>query len=675
MNLSSFLTDFPGAPGTPVLHWPEGVRTLEDLTSGAAALARLLGPVTRRPVACLVDGGPLAVTAMFATWRAGGVYVPVNARLPDPEIAGQLGALAPAAVVVGGRQAERLPDGPHRLVVGAGGDRGDGSAGWAVSGPEPPQDADLFGPGAALVMRTSGTTGAARPVVLDHEGVGSGIDTVIRSLRGTGRGSAGRPMPNLVPTSLALWAGVWNTLFALRLGAEVVLLDPFEPARYAALVQRFGIRSTILAPPMMTMLCDDPAITGLGPLRYVRSVTAPLSPAQARRFHDRFGVGVLNSYGQTELGGEVAGWTAADLRAHGTGKLGAVGRPHPGVRIRIVDEEGRGLPAGAVGEIWIGSPFATFEAAGPGEHPADGFRRTGDLGRLDDDGFLWIEGRVSDTINRGGLKVVPHEVEEVLREHPDVADACVAGVPDARLGEVPVAWVRPATGRTPDPGEIRAFARGRLGGYKVPVEVHRVDEFPRTEIGKVLRRELVAGLARQRAGDPGDPSGTREAGMPGSGVAGAGMPGAGRSGVAALGPGVPGERRPGTGTSGAGMSGAGAPGRGTPSTVTPGAGRPGPGTAGAGTLGPGVPGVGTAGPGASGTGSPGAETPGTEVLGTEAPGTDASGTEAPGNNPPGTDPPGTDTPAPSSPPGRPDARPGTVGAGGRGPDCEGSDTP
>jgi acyl-coenzyme A synthetase/AMP-(fatty) acid ligase len=303
-------------------------------------------------------------------------------------------------------------------------------------------------------------------------------------------------MPNLVPTSLALWAGIWNTLFALRLGAPVVLMDRFDPLDYATLVKRFRIKSTVLAPAMMTMLATDPRIVDLDPLRLVRSVTAPLLPDQARRFHERFGVDVLNSYGQTELGGEVVGWTTADIREFGAAKLGAVGRPHPGVSIRVLDQDHRELPANELGEIYVRSPFANPEL--PLDRVLDGYLRTGDLGRLDDDGFLWIEGRVSDMINRGGLKILPQEVEATLRTHPEVVDACVAGVPDERLGEVPVAWVRPTPGTTPDEDALRSYLRDRLPPYQVPVAVRVLDgDFPRTEIGKVLRRELVARYERK----------------------------------------------------------------------------------------------------------------------------------------------------------------------------------
>jgi long-chain acyl-CoA synthetase len=246
----------------------------------------------------------------------------------------------------------------------------------------------------------------------------------------------------------------------------------------------------------MTMLCDAPDVTSLAPLKYVRSITAPLTPGQARRFRDRFGVQVLNCYGQTELGGEVVGWTAADLRDFGDRKLGAVGRPHAGVTVRVLGEDAGELPAGRTGELWIRSPFAAGQAA-QAASAAAGFLRTGDLGRLDDDGFLWIEGRTSDVINRGGLKVLPQEVEEVLRRHPQIADACVAGVPDERLGEVPVAWIRLLPGTPPDEAALRAFVRQSLAAYKVPVAVRLVGDFPRNEIGKVLRRELADGWQAQ----------------------------------------------------------------------------------------------------------------------------------------------------------------------------------
>ncbi|MGH2685311.1 MAG: class I adenylate-forming enzyme family protein, partial [Actinomycetota bacterium] len=343
----------------------------------------------------------------------------------------------------------------------------------------------------ALVQFTSGTTGRPKAVLLTHAGVADLLDGVVRKLRGGGSGppSSGRgPMPNLVPVSLSLWAGIYQVLFAFRIGAPVVLMDGFDTAEFAALVERFNIRSTVLPPAAMTMLNDDGRITSLAPLRYVRSITAPLSPLQARRFRDRFGIAILNCYGQTEIGGEIIGWTGAESKEFGDSHLGAVGRPHEGVEVRTDPE---------TQELQVRTPAMAAGYADGGDLSDrlsdDGWFRTGDIGRLDDDGFVWIEGRVSDMINRGGLKVFPAEVEEVLRLAGGVRDVAVAGVPDERLGEVPWAFLVP-DGGTPIPpdDELDGLCREHLAPYKVPVRFERIGALPRNDVGKVLLHELVA---------------------------------------------------------------------------------------------------------------------------------------------------------------------------------------
>jgi acyl-coenzyme A synthetase/AMP-(fatty) acid ligase len=284
-------------------------------------------------------------------------------------------------------------------------------------------------------------------------------------------------MPNLIPVPLSLWSGIYQVLFAFRVGAPVVVMERFDTLEFQSLVQRYAIRSTVLPPAAMVMLADDERVADLAPLKYVRSISSPLSPRQARRFRDRFGISVLNGYGQTELGGEVVGWSAADSRAFGDAKLGSVGRPHPGVEVRTDD---------GTGELLVRIP-GRF----------DDWQRTGDVADIDADGFVWIAGRVSDMINRGGLKVHPGEVEEVLRMSPAVADVAVAGAPDDRLGEVPVAFVVTAA-PVRDP-ELEELCRRQLAPYKVPVRFERVTALPRNEVGKVLKRQLVASM-QARAG-------------------------------------------------------------------------------------------------------------------------------------------------------------------------------
>lgn len=486
--MQALLLETPAAVDEPLAYWIDGQMSRAELQAAATEVAQQLracGVGSRQPVAHIVESGVSALTIMFGVWLLDAVYVPINGRLTDAEIAAQLAATRPAAVVA--RRKLEVSDDGLTCITGESGGR------WYLDKASTPWAGELLPAGTALVMRTSGTTGTAKPVVLSHDSVVEGIDTVLASLRAktTDTKPSQRPkMPNLIPTSLALWAGIWNVLFALRSGAPVVLMDRFDTVEFATLVRRHQIRSSILAPTMMAMLVEDPRVSDLAPLAMVRSITAPLTPQQARAFKAKFGIGIMNCYGQTELGGEVVGWTAADLREHGDDKLGSVGRPHKGIEVRILDDNGAQMPRGEVGEIWIRSPYASRDDAVTAGL-VDSFLRTGDVGHLDDDGFLWLEGRVSEVINRGGLKVLPQEIEEQLCGLPEIAEACVAGVPDDRLGQVPVAWVRPAPGAHIDPSELLTRLRTTLAGYKVPVALEVVAELPRNEIGKVLRRALV----------------------------------------------------------------------------------------------------------------------------------------------------------------------------------------
>ena len=471
MTLADLLDapDHPVDPDAPVVHAGGVSHSWADVRTRAASVAGDLAAAGVAPgnaVGVMLPNGADLIATLFGVWRAGAVYIPLNPRLTDGEVAHILSSTGPAAVV--------SPDGIEAR-------------------PDPRTfDADV-----ALVQFTSGTTGRPKPVLLTHSGVVTLLDGVISKLRGarpapTGPGTTSPPpMPNLIPVSLSLWAGIYNVLFALRVGAPVVVMDGFDPLELATLVRRHGIRSTVLPPAAMVALVDDARVTDLAPLRFVRSITAPLSPRQARRFRDRFGISVLNSYGQTEIGGEIIGWSAADSRAHGDDKLGSVGRPHAGVEVRI------GAPGDdGAGELQVRTPAMSKGYADGSDLAdrltADAWFRTGDIARIDDDGFVWIEGRVSDMVNRGGLKVFPAEVEDVLLSSPDVADVAVVGRPDERLGEAPVAFVVAAPGVAPSSDGLSDYCRAHLAPYKVPVRFEIVDALPRNEVGKVLKSELKA---------------------------------------------------------------------------------------------------------------------------------------------------------------------------------------
>lgn len=435
LNLYDLLGSHAAALDDVLVQTLDASYTKADVIERVGAFAASLNDHAGRPVPVVADGVD-ALVAMFGCWRAGAVYVPINPRQPDAAI-----------------EEARA------------------------------RTADLAVDGAALVLWTSGTTGEPKPIVHTHEAYLELIDRVLAPLRTKPADPSRQPAPNLIPVSMALNAGIYNALFGLRAGAPLVLMDRFTTADFATLVERHQVRSTVLPPAAIAMLNDDPAIESLAPLKYVRSITAPLSPFQANRFTERFGSFVLNGYGQAETG-EVIGWTAADARAHPE-RIGAVGRAHPGVDIRIDEPDANG-----VGELLVRPPSTAVDLSGD-RMTGDGFVRTGDLARLDDAGFVWIEGRRSDLINRGGNKVFPDEVEEVLAAVTGVREVAVFAAPDDRLGEVPVAAV---VGDASD-AQLDAAARAHLAAYKAPVAYRRIDALPRSEVGKVLRRCLSEELA------------------------------------------------------------------------------------------------------------------------------------------------------------------------------------
>jgi long-chain acyl-CoA synthetase len=429
VNLAELLDGLPEI----AVHTLDVDVSRDELAASADRLGTLLvesGLTTGQVVAAMLPNDATTVAALFGTWRAGGVYTPLNPRAADAEVAAMLETLQPVAVITTQRLAQRFSPFDLPIITGE-------ALAWSTAASSGrPAETRSYDDDVALLQFTSGTTGRPKPVPLRHTTVLDLIDRLLAKLRGA-KPAADKPkrppMPNLVPLSLSLWAGIYQVLFAFRAGSGVVLMDRFSPSDFAALVKRHQLRSTVLPPAALTMVLHDDSVTDLSPLKIVRSITAPLSPVQAARFRDKFGVIVLNSYGQTELGGEVVGWSAADAREWGEAKLGSVGRPLPGIDVTTADDE-----------VMVRTPTTSARKIDPAfldRLTDDGWFHTGDLGWFDDDGFLWLDGRVSDMINRGGLKVFPGAVEDVLVAADGVVEAAVVGIPDERLGEVPWAFV------------------------------------------------------------------------------------------------------------------------------------------------------------------------------------------------------------------------------------------
>ncbi len=336
-------------------------------------------------------------------------------------------------------------------------------------------------PGVAVEMLTSGTTGPPKRVKL-------GVAALEQSLLGAAhyeRSKAEGEKPTLrkgtaiISAPLVHVGGLWRVLQCIVDGRRMALLERFTVEGWVDLVRQHRPKTASLVPAAVRMVLDaDLCPEDLSSLKAVVSATAPLPPETAVAFEEKYGIPVLVSYGATEFAGGVAGWTLEDHRRWARSKRGSVGRAHPGCQLRIVDpNDGRVLATGEQGLL-------EAKSAQLGEK--SGWVRTTDLAVIDEDDFVWIKGRSDNAINRGGFKIIPAQVAEVLEMHPSVREASVVGLLDERLGEVPVAAVELEEGAPLVDGEqLRQFARQRLTNYQVPKEIRVVKRLPRTASLKV----------------------------------------------------------------------------------------------------------------------------------------------------------------------------------------------
>ncbi|TDC55953.1 long-chain fatty acid--CoA ligase [Actinomadura sp. KC345] len=335
----------------------------------------------------------------------------------------------------------------------------------------------------AVRMLTSGTTGRPKRIELGYDALTAAFDAA-------GHGAAMTDPQELKPGTAILWAplmhisGLYFAVGNVLEGKATALLERFDVTRWSELVRVHRPKLVSLQPTAMRMVLDAEVPREVfDGVRAVLSGTAPLDPADAERFEARYGVPVLATYGATEFAGAVAGWSLRLRREWGDTKRGSVGRAHNGVELRVVDPGTRDpLPPGEIGVL---------EARG-GQLPAasDAWTATTDLASIDADGFLFIHGRTDDAINRGGFKIVPSVLEDALKDHPAVRDACVVGLPDARLGEVPVAAV--TVGEAVGEAALRTFLEERLARYQLPADIRVVAALPRTPSLKASRPEVRA---------------------------------------------------------------------------------------------------------------------------------------------------------------------------------------
>jgi acyl-CoA synthetase (AMP-forming)/AMP-acid ligase II len=351
-------------------------------------------------------------------------------------------------------------------------------------------------PGAPFnLIYSSGTTGTPKGIVQSH---------LMRwaHVRRGGLYGYGPDAISLVSTPLYSNTTLVSLLPTLALGGTAVLLGRFDPGAFLRLAERQRVTHAMLVPVQYERILrhEDFDRTDLSSFRLKFCTSAPFSAALKAEVLQRWPGGLVEYFGMTEGGGTCI------LVAHQySDKLHTVGRPADGHDIRIIDDQGRQVGPGEVGEVvghsamammtgYHGLPEATA-AAEWRDATGKRFIRTGDLGRFDTDGFLTLVGRKKDVIISGGFNIYPVDLEAALLAHPDVAEAAVVGVPSARWGETPVAFVVLTPGHAAEPDALRAFANARLGNTQRIADIAVVPALPRSSIGKVLKRELRDGYA------------------------------------------------------------------------------------------------------------------------------------------------------------------------------------
>lgn len=440
---------------------------------------RIAREVSGQVVGILLLNSQRFLVTMLALWRAGKVAVPLNYLLPPQDLAFILRDSGMTGLVSSEFFGEAL--GKIRPLFGGEGKilMADDDAFIPASAPR----SEPVGADPALYLYTSGTTGRPKGVVLTHQNLVSNV----RACQTAGDFGPEDTFLCLLPF-FHTYAITGTFLLPALNGSKMVLVDRFQPVKVLGLIAEHRVTCFLAIPSMYRVLAATEGSFDVSSLRFPISGGEPLPVAVAEAFQKRFGVDVFEGYGQTEASPVVS------LNVPGGSKLGTVGRPLPGVEVAVWSESGEAVGPGVIGELTVrGENVMEGYHKRPEETSAtlsDGWLHTGDLGMMDEEGFVTITGRKKDLIISAGENIFPREIEEALVEHPAIREAAVVGVPDEVRGEVPKAFVIPVEGSVPDERELRKFCRERIAAYKVPKIFVIVEDLPRTPSGKVLKREL-----------------------------------------------------------------------------------------------------------------------------------------------------------------------------------------
>ena len=470
--------------GPAVADSTTSLTNAELLTRVEAVAAQLadLGIASGDVVALRLINRVEFVILLFAAWRLGATITPVNPALTDVEVARQLEDSSARLLVVE-EDSTDVGDVPNLSVADL--------ACETTIEIAPAQDASAL----ALLIYTSGTTGTPKGVMLDH----ANLDAMT---------AMGRDALKIGPDDRCLLilplfhvnGIVVSILTPLLVGASVVIAERFTPNTFCEVIERERPTFFSAVPTIYNLLAalPDDVRPDTSSVRVAVCGAAPASAELLARFEDRFGFPLVEGYGLSEA---TCGSTINPI--DGPRKPGTVGLPFPGQELRVLCADGHPAAAGENGEVEVrGANVMRGYLGRPDDTAAvinDGWLRTGDVGHLDDDGYLTLVGRSKEMIIRGGENIYPKEIEDVLRGHPAVLEAAVIGAPDEKWGEIVVAFVQACPGATVDVDALKVRCREQLSGYKRPTAIHVLESLPKNAVGKLDKRSLPGQIPRAAA--------------------------------------------------------------------------------------------------------------------------------------------------------------------------------
>jgi long-chain acyl-CoA synthetase len=459
---------------------------LDEASARIAGLLREKGVEPGDRVGIMLPNVPYFAVVYYGILRAGGVVVPMNVLLKGREVAFYL--RDPGAKVVfawhdfaQAAEAGAAEAGAEVVLVRP------GEFEQLLGGAEPVREvADRAAGDTAVILYTSGTTGTPKGAELTHGNLGSNV-AVSSKLFGVSDG-------DVVLGALPLFHSFGQTCAlnnCVATGATLTLIPRFDPDKALEIIARDRVTVFLGVPTMYAAMLHSQSADGAdtSTLRYCGSGGAAMPVEVMREFEEKFRCNILEGYGLSETS-PVASFNHPDRDR----KPGSIGTPIEGVEMRAVDEDGNDVPQGEVGEIVIrgnnvmkgywNNPDATQQAI------RDGWFHSGDMARVDEDGYFFIVDRKKDMIIRGGYNIYPREIEEILYEHPAVAEAAVIGIPHPELGEEVAAVVALKQGHDAGADELREHCKEQVAAYKYPRKVFFVDELPKGPTGKILKREI-----------------------------------------------------------------------------------------------------------------------------------------------------------------------------------------